>query len=728
MKAFTRRLMMGTGLASVGSLFMARIAGGAQRRADLTVTALRWSNDGGIIFHTDPVIEGDGVIFQADVRNQGRAAWPMGKVIAVGFREDTNDGPPISWSDDYFGGLYVNQSVTLTANGGPDGDPFWNSAPAGAFTVYAHVDRQNVITESNDNNNVKTAIIVVEPGEALPDLIISAVRWSHDDGQTWHTGPVPAGAHVWFEADIQNQGDAATPAGVLMGVDFLVDDVEVAWAAGYSQSLAAGETVSLRANGGPDGDRLWNGAPPGDHLVGVRVDDALRIDESDETNNAFEAQITVQGTPRQAPAGAIGALSGGGNILFKDSANVAYKVPDLQRLHCGMARVRSDASVGYYAGSSPSPQNHDQDVLLLLEHGVRPYFSFFASDNTVASLKNYDVWFAIGQAFATRFRPGSDFLRGQGFDSGAYGYSAANEPDHARGETALKYAEYRAILEGLADGVKSVQPGAKVFPGGYLSANRDQEYTGWGYGKAIAPLVNSGQLDGIDLHTYHSRNGAKIHDTYDRSHQSDMDRFLQRSGINNRSDLLLITTETNIRNADLSGQDYASLYPGSGLTNKQVARNWMLTSMFDVWGCVRPDGSLAWGGPRFPWQLWRQGVDDWYMAANTASPVLRDHTGHTYWMLMDLLWDMRFTFADPKRTGVFKLKGGGKSAWVFQNIHPSWSSRYGSSFTIDDIPAGTTKVDVYDGNGRIETVNHPNKPKQTFSTPVGKSYLFIADA
>jgi hypothetical protein len=181
---------------------------------------------------------------------------------------------------------------------------------------------------------------------------------------------------------------------------------------------------------------------------------------------------------------------------------------------------------------------------------------------------------------------------------------------------------------------------------------------------------------------------------------------------------LIISTETNVRgdpDATLQGYDEAT------------ARRWFLTSMFDVWGCVRPNGTLGFEGPRFPWNLWRQSSEAWFMA-ETLTPRTERWCGHTYKMLLDLLWDMRFTFNDPKGTGVHKLRGGGKTAWCFQNIHSSWSSLYGSSFTINDIPAGATKVDVYDGMGLLNTVNSPSKPSHTFSTPVGRSYLFIADA
>lgn len=454
------------------------------------------------------------------------------------------------------------------------------------------------------------------------------------------------------------------------------------------------------------------------------------------------------GTPEPPPPVGItmGSWSGGGNLVRDDETVAPWQITDLTALHCGMARVSAASPANhYFQGDAPSPSRLDGICVALLNVGIQPYFSFVFTDHMDSAAsgfpdRNYADWFDIGAAFAARFKPNSAFLVGQGItDLGAYGYSAINEPDVDGGEIlpnppttfGLTYAQYHDMLEGLADGVHSEDPDGRVFPAGYLSGNRDQEYTGHGYCAAVADLINDGTLAGFDLHTYHSRTGAALHNTYGRSHQSDADAFVTACGIT-RQDIDIICTETNIRGDsatdpnDATSQDYAALYPG--LTNEQVARNWFLTSMVDVWGTLRPDGQLS-QGPRFPWQLWRGGNDLWYMAAQ-LDPRVELWCGHTFKMLLDLLWDMHFTFNDPRGTGVHKLSGGGKTAWVFQNIHSSWSSISGSTFTISDIPAGTTQVQVYDGNGLIQTVSTPTLqvPSHQFSTPTGKSYLFVGNA
>ncbi|MGH6920556.1 MAG: hypothetical protein ACREJ0_22965, partial [Geminicoccaceae bacterium] len=462
----------------------------------------------------------------------------------------------------------------------------------------------------------------------------------------------------------------------------------------------------------------WNDVQAGGYTIRAEVDSGDGILELDETNNALDVPVTVNGAP--GVSATIGSVSGGGNILKSEAGS--HKIADLVALHCGLGRVSCNPKNDYFQGNAPSPANMDDVVVALLQNGVQPYFSFVFTDDlnsaeTGIPQRNYADWFNIGQAFANRFKQGSSFLVGQGItELGAYGYAAINEPDHDGGETpGLTHAQYHDMLRGLADGVHSSDPDGKVWPAGYLSGNRDQEYTGHGYCLAVADLINDGTLEGFDLHTYHSKNGAEIHDTYDRSHQHDADQFVVQCGIT-RQDIDIICTETNIRgDPDATSQGY----------DEATARNWFLTSIFDVWGTLRPDGTLA-QGPRFPWQLWMQGNPVWYMAEQ-LEPRVERWCGHTYKMLLDLLWDMRFTFNDPKGTGVHKLRGGGKSAWVFQNIHASWSTLFGDSFTIDDIPEAASKVDVYDGTGLIETVDSPGT-NHVFSTPTGKSYLFVADA
>jgi len=85
-------------------------------------------------------------------------------------------------------------------------------------------------------------------------------------------------------------------------------------------------------------------------------------------------------------------------------------------------------------------------------------------------LGDYNKWFAIGRDFATLFRPNSPWLVSQGITGwGISVYSAINEPDLA---VDIPFSTYVNAIEGLADGVHSVDPTLKVIPGGFMSENR----------------------------------------------------------------------------------------------------------------------------------------------------------------------------------------------------------------------------------------------------------------
>lgn len=101
---------------------------------------------------------GDGVRFSAVVRNQGTAPTPAGVIHGVLF---TVDGMPVTWSDNFSSSLAPGQSVTLTANGGPQ-SAVW-AARSGNHTVVAFVDDVNRITdEFNESNNTLSRTLKVK--------------------------------------------------------------------------------------------------------------------------------------------------------------------------------------------------------------------------------------------------------------------------------------------------------------------------------------------------------------------------------------------------------------------------------------------------------------------------------------------------------------------------------------------------------------------------------------
>ena len=130
-----------------------------------------------------------------------------------------------------------------------------------------------------------------------PDLIIAGLRWSEDDGATWHTGPIQAGSSVWFEAEVRNQGPGPTPKGVTTGVAFLVNDETVSWSDDYTTSIPAGTTVGLRANRGKEADGYWNNVTAGTYTLLVRVNHVLdggdRYPEVSKDDNIIQTTLTV---------------------------------------------------------------------------------------------------------------------------------------------------------------------------------------------------------------------------------------------------------------------------------------------------------------------------------------------------------------------------------------------------------------------------------------------------
>jgi hypothetical protein len=119
-------------------------------------------------------------------------------------------------------------------------------APAG----YAQPPRPITLTQGQS-----IAIQVIQlpaPTSApipTPSLAVTALSWTPD--------PITVGDHVIFKAVVQNVGTAPTPAGVNIGVNFVVDGVVVAWSNNPTLMLAPGQSATLTANDGPNGVSYW---------------------------------------------------------------------------------------------------------------------------------------------------------------------------------------------------------------------------------------------------------------------------------------------------------------------------------------------------------------------------------------------------------------------------------------------------------------------------------------
>ena len=140
----------------------------------------------------------------------------------------------------------------------------------------------------------------------------------------------------------EKPGHRGDPAGIAIRVGYSVDGVLRTFG-GVSGPLAAGASVTIGNNGGPDT------IPPGTHTITAYVDDGNGFVESDETNNQLSQPITVGGTDTQAPLTCRGRVA---NIWV--SSNTIFGGPDSGTPYTGTLRGTNgnDVIVGTDANDS----------------------------------------------------------------------------------------------------------------------------------------------------------------------------------------------------------------------------------------------------------------------------------------------------------------------------------------------------------------------------------------
>ena len=400
-----------------------------------------------------------------------------------------------------------------------------------------------------------------------------------------------------------------------------------------------------------------------------------------------------------------GRIMGGGNIPIKGDA---ARFRALNAVGAGVCRIPIDVRA-YWNGTAATPEKADAAVLMARRFGITPMILFEYYTRWHGDLGGREKWHAIGRAFATRFAPNSDWLRSQGIaDWGVTFFSAMNEPMWRRNNPEpIPTAAYAAALEGLADGVHSVDPGLRVNPGGFqevpLFKNRNP------YIKAIAPLYNAGKLAAVDIHRYWDVQYLPMDPGPRFSLQRQFEQAKREAGIT--ADVLFYASEINFKKR---------------LVTEDQAAAGFLTALWDALTVVGNDGQRV---TQFvlPWNIFHLAdKDEHYGMCTALDPWTPTARGKVLRAVCQLTRGMEFVSWDPKGTGVSVLEGGGRKLWVWQN-RKGWSSLHGTSFTLTGIPKGAHRVDVHGWDGRRRTLPLAGQERLTIDDlPAGETLMFLA--
>jgi parallel beta-helix repeat protein len=153
----------------------------------------------------------------------------------------------------------------------------WTATPAGLQRIVVMADPENVIPESNENNNVASRSIYVSPPreEPRPDLAIHS-----EDIVFSNTNPIP-GETVTIYATIHNIGIASAED---IPVVLYVDNVQIGSVCTIPW-LSPGESKTISTR--------WIASSTGTHTVEVKVDPWYSIVEASKSNNDASKSIYV---------------------------------------------------------------------------------------------------------------------------------------------------------------------------------------------------------------------------------------------------------------------------------------------------------------------------------------------------------------------------------------------------------------------------------------------------
>lgn len=198
----------------------------------------------------------------------------------------------------------------------------WNTSTVadGTYTLTARA------VDTSDNETDSAGVIVEVDNTSLPDLVIESVE------------PLSAtnGSQVIFSATVRNNGEGATTLGVNHGLRFLINDQVVTWS-GSNTGVTIGpdQQHTFVANNGVGGLAYWL-AEPGTHTLRAEVDDLGLIAESDNSNNWYEADITVGQPPGDTTKPTVSITSPSAGAIVSGTAVVTVNAND----NVGVTEVR----------------------------------------------------------------------------------------------------------------------------------------------------------------------------------------------------------------------------------------------------------------------------------------------------------------------------------------------------------------------------------------------------
>ncbi|MDR3496197.1 MAG: hypothetical protein P4L82_16480 [Ancalomicrobiaceae bacterium] len=380
---------------------------------------------------------------------------------------------------------------------------------------------------------------------------------------------------------------------------------------------------------------------------------------------------------------------GGGNLVTHLAG------PPSEQLYQALAGVgaqlaRMDSYGWRDLQHRPTPHDFDAAMLDAYRHGITPiilleYEGSYQFLDPPQPLGTRREWAAAGESYARRFAPNGDWAREHGIvDWGVTVFSAINEPDV---QATIPKAAYHDALAGFAEGIHRVDPRLKVVPGGFATCNSDGDTNLRGYGPAIADLIERGDLDGIDLHTYYNARWYPLTKGREFSAQACFDKIKTALGI--RRDIGFYATEYNISRDD-AWEDPA------------VAASLFLTAFWDEMTVVGADGRTPVTRLAFPWNLGdTEDVDGpAYAMATAKAPWRGDLRADVLARVLGLAGDMRLSSVD-RAAGTLTLDGPAGELQVWHD-RPGWSDRIAVDWDVV-APAWAGTAELWGWRGRMAT-------------------------